>query len=97
MKTVMIALIVISTLSQAAHAEDTVPSELVIGYDNEGKVDTSLQACLAEVKGVTEWDKAATERGQSRFVPRASVTQMRTLSCRATTRHLSKHSRKIAG
>jgi hypothetical protein len=63
MKTVMIAPIVISTLCQAANAEDTVPSEIVIGYDNEGKVDTSLQACLAEVKGVTEWDKAATERG----------------------------------
>ena len=63
MKTAMIALIATSTLNPVAHAESAVPSELTIGYDNEGKVDTSPQACLAQVKEVTEWDKAATERG----------------------------------
>jgi hypothetical protein len=63
MKTVMITLIVTSTLSQAARAENTVPSQLMIGYDNEGKVDPSPQACLAHVQEVTMWDKAATERG----------------------------------
>ena len=63
MKTVMIALIATATLSQAAHAESAVPSELIIGYDSEGKVDPGPQACLAHVKEVTEWDKAATERG----------------------------------
>ena len=63
MKTVMIALIATAALSQAAHAESAVPSELIIGYDSEGKVDPSPQACLAHVKEVTEWDKAATERG----------------------------------
>jgi hypothetical protein len=63
MKPVMIALIAAFALSQAAHADNTVPAQLVIGYDNEGKVDASPQACLAQVKEVTEWDKAATERG----------------------------------
>jgi hypothetical protein len=63
MKTVMIVLIVVSVLNEAAHAENAVPSELIIGYDSEGKVDPSPQACLAHVKEVTEWDKAATERG----------------------------------
>jgi len=63
MKTVMIALIATATLSQSAHAESAVPSELIIGYDSEGKVDPGPQACLAHVKEVTEWDKAATERG----------------------------------
>src|ERR1700733_1833744 len=63
MKTVMIALIATVTLSEAAHAESAVPSELIIGYDSEGKVDPSPQACLAHVKEVTEWDKDATERG----------------------------------
>ena len=63
MKTVMIALIATATLSQAAHAESAVPTELIIGYDSEGKVDPAPQACLAHVKEVTEWDKAATERG----------------------------------
>jgi len=63
MKTVMIALIATSTFSQVAHAASAVPSELIIGYDSEGKVDPGPQACLAHVKEVTEWDKAATERG----------------------------------
>jgi hypothetical protein len=63
MKTVMIALIAAFALVQAAWAEDAVPSTLVIGYEDEGKVDASPQACLATVKEVTEWDKAATERG----------------------------------
>ena len=57
MKTVMIALIATATLSQAAHAEAAVPSELIIGYDSEGKADPGPQACLAHVKEVTEWDK----------------------------------------
>ena len=63
MKAVTIALMIASALSQAARAEDAVPSTLLIGYENEGKVDASPQACLAHVKEMTEWDKAATERG----------------------------------
>ena len=46
-----------------AHAETAVPDRLVIGYDNEGKIDASPQACLAYVKEITEWDKAQTEKG----------------------------------
>ena len=41
-----------------ARAETAVPDRLVIGYDNEGKIDASPQACLAHVKEITEWDKA---------------------------------------
>jgi len=48
-------------LIAVAHAEPKVPGTLVIGYDNEG-IDASPQACLANVKEVTEWDKAQTER-----------------------------------
>jgi hypothetical protein len=63
MRALMIALVAAFALNQAAQAEDAVPSTLVIGYEDEGKVDASPQACLASVKEVTEWDKAATERG----------------------------------
>src|SRR5262249_31727002 len=48
-------------LIAVAHAEPKVPDTLVIGYDNEG-IDASPQACLANVKEVTEWDKAQTEK-----------------------------------
>jgi hypothetical protein len=47
MKIVSVAPIVIYTLPQAAQAESRVPAQLVISYDNEGKVDPSSQACLA--------------------------------------------------
>src|SRR5262245_30216559 len=50
-------------LGVAARAENAVPDRLVISYDGEGKVDASPQACLASVKEVTEWNKAATEKG----------------------------------
>jgi hypothetical protein len=63
MKTLMVALIAVCTFSHAARAEETVPSALIVGYEDEGKVDASPQACLAHVREVTEWDKAATERG----------------------------------
>jgi hypothetical protein len=46
-----------------ARAETKVPDTITIGYDNEGKIDASPQACLANVKDVTEWDKAQTEKG----------------------------------
>lgn len=63
MKAAVIALIAACALGQAARAEDVVPSTLVIGYEAEGKVDAGPQACLAAVREVTEWDKAATEGG----------------------------------
>jgi hypothetical protein len=46
-----------------ARAETAVPDRLVIGYDNEGKIDASPQACFAHVKDMTLWDKAQTEKG----------------------------------
>jgi hypothetical protein len=39
------------------------PSHLTLGYDDEGKIDASPQACLALVKGITQWDEADTLRG----------------------------------
>ncbi len=64
MKSPMITIVVVCVLLQAAQAaEENVPSTLIIGYEDEGKVDASPHACLAQVKEVTEWDKAATERG----------------------------------
>jgi hypothetical protein len=43
--------------------EAPVPQQLVLGYDHEGKIDASPQACLAMVKEMTQWDKAQTEKG----------------------------------
>src|SRR5665647_475544 len=50
-------------LSQIAHTEATLPDGLTIGYDSEGKVAASAQACMAHVNDMTQWDKAATEKG----------------------------------
>ena len=44
-------------------AETAVPDRLTIGYDHEGEIDASPQACVATVKEITEWDKAQTENG----------------------------------
>jgi hypothetical protein len=63
MKAITLALLAACVMPQGAYAESTVPAALVIGYDNEGKVDTDFQACLAYVRDVAEWDKAATEGG----------------------------------
>jgi hypothetical protein len=63
MKAITLALLAACVISQEAYAESTVPTALVIGYDSEGKVDTDFQACLAYVRDVAEWDKAATEGG----------------------------------
>jgi hypothetical protein len=62
-KAVILALIVTYALGEAAIAESTVPSQLVIGYDDEGKVDASSQACLAHVQEVTTWEKEQLKRG----------------------------------
>jgi hypothetical protein len=63
MKTIVIASMVTFVWILVANAEGSVPTALTIGYDDEGKVDTSATACLAAVREVTEWDKAATETG----------------------------------
>jgi hypothetical protein len=61
-KFIIIALAVVLA-GEIARAETAVPDRLVIGYDNEGKIDASPAACLASVKEITEWDKAQTEKG----------------------------------
>jgi hypothetical protein len=55
---VLAGLVVLGTV-----ARGEVPDRLIIGYENEGKIDASPQACLATVKEITEWDKAQTEKG----------------------------------
>jgi hypothetical protein len=55
---VLAGLVVLGTV-----ARGEVPDRLIIGYENEGKIDASPQACLAMVKEITEWDKAQTEKG----------------------------------
>jgi hypothetical protein len=64
-KRLLIALAAMTVLARAeiARAETAVPERLTIGYDHEGKIDASPQACLATVKEITEWDKAQTEKG----------------------------------
>jgi uncharacterized protein len=39
-----------------------VGDRLAIGYDDEGKIDTSPQGCKAYVKETTEWDPVASEK-----------------------------------
>jgi len=58
-----LAVLVVIVLGNVACAETAVPDRLVIGYDNEGKIDASAQACFAHVKDMTQWDKAQTEKG----------------------------------
>jgi hypothetical protein len=52
-----------ATVSVCARAQDAPPPErLIIGYEDEGKVDISLQACVAWVKEDTEgWKQADIE------------------------------------
>ena len=47
-----------------ARAKEAPPERLTIGYEGEGKVDASWQACLASVKEDTEgWSKTDIENG----------------------------------
>lgn len=39
------------------------PDHLTIGYDEEGKIDASAKACLADVKEITQWNEADTQKG----------------------------------
>lgn len=39
------------------------PDHLTIGYDEEGKIDASPEACLALVKEITQWNEADTQKG----------------------------------
>src|SRR5262244_340804 len=47
-----------------ARAKEAPPERLTLGYEGEGKVDASWQACLASVKEETEgWSKTDIENG----------------------------------
>lgn len=62
--TVTIAALVSFAASGLAAAERVAPPEtLVVGYENEGKIEASREACVAHVKEVTEWDEAEAQRG----------------------------------
>jgi hypothetical protein len=56
--------VAVAALTSSARSERAMPPEtLTIGYDDEGKIDASSQACLATVKEVTEWPEAETQKG----------------------------------
>ncbi len=59
MKIVLLALIVIYTLTQTAQAQSNLPLQLEVGYEGEGKVDPSPQACLAHAQGMGFPEKGA--------------------------------------
>ena len=60
------AIFLAASVSVFANAKDAPPDRLVIGYENEGKVEASYQACLAFVKETTLWSKAEIESGAKR-------------------------------
>ena len=57
------ALVSLATAGLAFGERATPPETLVIGHENEGKIDASREACVAQVKEVTEWSDAETQRG----------------------------------
>ena len=62
----IVAVFAAAVLAAAAYAKDAPPDRLIIGYENEGKVDASHKACLVSVKETTEWSEAETEQGAKR-------------------------------
>jgi len=64
LRNVALAAFLCIAIADVARGEEApVSQQLALGYDNEGKIDDSPQACLALVREITEWDKAQTERG----------------------------------
>jgi len=61
---IAVAVLLTVAAGSVARAERALPPEqLTIGYEYEGKIDASPQACLATVKEITEWNEADTQRG----------------------------------
>lgn len=59
------ALLLAAVLGGAALAQDPdtrAPAKLVIGYEEEGKVDASPKACRAVVDETVEWEPAEMDR-----------------------------------
>ena len=52
------------TFADRALSERAIPPDtLTIGYEEEGKIDASPQACFKDVKYLTNWSEAETQRG----------------------------------
>jgi hypothetical protein len=59
-----LAVLVVIAFADRAHSERALPPDtLTIGYEGEGKVDPSPQACFKDVKYLTNWSEAETQRG----------------------------------
>lgn len=59
----LIVALLLIPLASPLFAEDAqMPATLVIGYDEEGKVDASEAGCRAFVQEVVEWEKAELDR-----------------------------------
>jgi hypothetical protein len=59
-----LAVFAVFAIADRAHSERALPPEtLTIGYENEGKIDPSMKACVATVKEITEWNEADTQKG----------------------------------
>jgi hypothetical protein len=64
LRTLLHVAVAVLAAGSIARAERALPPErLTIGYENEGKIDASHQACVATVKEITEWNEADTQRG----------------------------------
>jgi len=64
--TLCVTLALLLSLGSAEHASSqqaTPPDRLTIGYDQEGKIDARPQACLADVKEITQWNEADSQKG----------------------------------
>jgi hypothetical protein len=64
--TSIVAFLLAFSVNFFARAEDAAPDRLVIGYENEGKVEANYQAYLGFVKETTLWSKAEIARGAKR-------------------------------
>lgn len=59
----VVAVLLTAAVGGLAGAKEAPPERLTIGYEDEGKIDATWQACLAWVKEETEgWSKAAIEK-----------------------------------
>jgi len=59
------AALLLASLFPLSHvrADDEMPKSLVIGYEEEGKVDASEEACRVFVAEVVEWEKPEEDQG----------------------------------
>jgi hypothetical protein len=58
-----IAILISPVFIGAGASREPTLRQLIIGYENEGKVDGSVATCTAYVKDEVEWSKADMDRG----------------------------------